>query len=173
MQFKYKGKQFRCPLQCAQCTAITSKGTRCKRKVCIGKPECSLHRKDLQIKKSTIPNAGKGLFAKRDFKKNEVIGKYTGERVTAKQLQDRCGYSTAPYGLQVGNRIFDSACDRGIMSLANAKREMANANAKIVNKGTDSGANVRATKSIKKGDEIYVHYGSTYWKYLDGTYSTK
>ena len=174
MRFNFQqGPPFKCNLQCEQCTAVTSKGTRCKRQVCIGKPVCSLHRKDLQVKKSSIPNSGKGLFAKRDYKKNEVIGQYTGERLTAKQLQDRYGYSTAPYALQVGSMIIDAACSRGIMSLANAKKQKANTNAKLVNKSTSAGVNVRATRKIKKGKEIFLHYGNDYWKSVHGIHSTK
>ena len=37
---------------------------------------------DFEVKKSTIPGSGKGLFAKRDFKKGERILEYLGEIIT-------------------------------------------------------------------------------------------
>ena len=36
--------------------------------------------------KSKIPNAGKGVFAQRDFKRGEVIGCYTGKLVKKKAV---------------------------------------------------------------------------------------
>jgi len=174
MRFTFTGKQFSCQLQCTQCTATTKSGQRCKRRVCIGAPVCSSHRKDFVIKKSGIPGAGKGLFAKRDFKKNEVLGEYYGEELSAKQLTERYGQSTAPYALLAGGKIIDSACKRSLMSVANAKKNLEQANAKFSNNINANGrVNVRAKKKIKAGKEVFVHYGSDYWKYNDGRYKTK
>src|SRR4051812_24098296 len=41
----------------------------------------------LAIKKSTIPNAGFGLFATHLYKKDEVIAYYTGKVLTDKQAK--------------------------------------------------------------------------------------
>jgi len=173
MRFTYTGKRFSCQLQCTQCTATTKSGQRCKRRVCVGQPKCSQHR-DFVIKKSGIPNAGMGLFAKREFKKNEVIGEYYGEQVNASQLKSRYGQSTAPYALQAGGVIFDAACKRSLMSVANARKNFSQANAKFSNSLNANGrVNVRAKKKIKAGKEVFVHYGSDYWKFNDGTYKTK
>ena len=173
MRFTYTGKQFSCQLQCEQCTSTTKSGQRCKRRVCIGQPKCSQHR-DFIIKKSGIANAGMGLFARRDFKKNEVLGEYYGEQVSANQLKGRYGTSTAPFGLQAGGLIFDAACKRSLMSVANARKNFSNANAKISSSRNANGrVNVRAKKKIKKGREVFVHYGSDYWKYNHGTYKTR
>jgi hypothetical protein len=122
----------------------------------------------VQVKRSNIPNGGKGLFATKDFQKKDVIGQYAGEMLTVEQNVVRHGGSKTDhnaYGLQVGNTIIDSSCKRGLMSLANGSKSKKSSNAKFMNKLLAGGkANVRATKTIRKGDEIIIHYGSGYFK---------
>jgi hypothetical protein len=71
---------FRTQVSSIQCREITKKGVRCKRKTVIGSAYCCTHlacNHHLKIKKSTIPDAGKGLFAvdNRSKDPNEVIFK--------------------------------------------------------------------------------------------------
>jgi hypothetical protein len=165
--------EFKCKLKCTQCTGTTSKGSRCKNKVCVGVAVCHLHRKalGLKVKKSNIPNSGKGLFATKDFKKNVVIGSYGGENVSKAEINRRYGNSkkdNAPYALSAYNakgRVLDSACRRSLMSIANSGRQRKGNNAKFSQQMKPNGTiNVRATKTIKAGDEILIWYGKDYWK---------
>ena len=168
-----KGIEFECQLDCNRCTATTAKGTQCKNRVCIGVPTCHAHRKDigLKVKKSTIPNAGKGLFATKKFKKKKTIGSYAGENISVAENNRRYGggeRDNAPYALSARNapgRILDSACSRSLLSLANSKRQRKRNNAKFSShmKG-DGTINVISTKRIKEGDEIFIDYGKGYWK---------
>ena len=95
MRFKHTNLRtslaFDCELQCNQCTATKKAGGRCKNRVCIGTSVCHVHRKELEVKvkKSTIPNAGKGLFATKTFNQNSVIGEYTGENVSEAEIGRR------------------------------------------------------------------------------------
>lgn len=41
----------------------------------------------LQVKTSTIPNAGKGLFATVDIPKRTKLGEYKGKRLSEQQFQ--------------------------------------------------------------------------------------
>lgn len=41
----------------------------------------------LKVKTSTIPNAGKGLFATVDISKNTKLGEYKGKRLSEQQFQ--------------------------------------------------------------------------------------
>lgn len=192
VKFTYQNpeKSFSCQLQCNQCTAHTESGSRCKLRVCVGVPYCWIHNrsiKHLAIKKSTIQNAGKGIFAIRTktkgltqqqkrkpiFKKNQVITKYEGETKTMQELNERYGENyTAPYTL--GYRIngediyIDGACKRGVGTIANNK-PMSRANAKF-----SGGGNVTAMKPIYDGQEIFVSYGPGYQLNQPGvTSSTK
>ena len=189
VKFTYQNpeKSFSCQLQCNQCTAHTENGSRCKLRVCVGVPYCWIHNrsiKHLAMKNSTIQNSGKGLFAIRTktkgltqqqknkpiFKKDEVITKYDGEKLSPQQLNERYGESqnyTAPYALSYRKNkediIIDAACKRGIGSIANHKAK-ARTNAKLTEKG-----NITAIKPIFDGQEIFVNYGSSYQLHIPGT----
>lgn len=185
MRFKYEYKpegedphNFSCQLQCNRCTANNKSGSRCKNRVCIGTTVCHAHRKQLglRVKKSTIPDAGKGLFATRKFKKNEIIGQYGGEVISGAEVTDRYSAGTAPYTLKIGaNRYVDSACKRTLMSTANSKKVRSHNNAKFSTVPTaNNNINVRATKTIQPGSEIYVFYGDGYWNTVaDTNHTTK
>jgi len=43
-------------------------------------------RKRLKVQDSSIPKAGKGLFTKSPFKKDTVLGHYTGDKLNRKQF---------------------------------------------------------------------------------------
>lgn len=157
---------YECTLQCQQCTAVKANGSRCGNRVCIGVPYCFAHlfyQKNLKIKPSTIPNAGKGLFAAQPrggndivFRKGDVIIGYHGERINKATLDHRYGQYTAPYGLQRQRDQFeDAACKRGVGSLANHKQgSQANARYSV---GRD-GMNLVAIKNIRNGQEIFCSY---------------
>ena len=166
------GFQMSCELKCVRCTATTAKGLRCRNKVCIGVDTCHAHRKKtlgVFVKKSNIPNAGKGLFANKDFKQNDVIGKYSGDILTRQQNSERHGkdnkYDMNAYGLAItsAKRVIDASCNRGLMSLANGSASKAQSNARFMDKLIQGKANVRATKKIRKGQEIIIHYGANYF----------
>ena len=88
---------FQCQLDSQQCIGHNQNGSQCRRKIILGTPYCFQHLekiKHLQIKTSTIPNAGKGLFAydknaRRQnqvvFHQNTTIIDYGGEYITAEE----------------------------------------------------------------------------------------
>ena len=93
---------FECPINSIRCIAHNVNGSRCKRRVCIGTPYCFSHLPiylHLKIMPSTIPQAGKGLFAfdktkgndEIIFKKGNVICAYGSEFITHAELNDRYG----------------------------------------------------------------------------------
>lgn len=168
-QFQYYPTEFQCNLKKERCVGHTKTGNRCKRNVCIGLDYCFSHLqidKHLKIKASTIPNAGKGLFALNKqlpenaivFRKGNLIIDYNGDNINSNQLHNRYGDDTAPYAVQVNNNQFiDASCRRCIGSLANTNR---NTNARLsLYRGK---VNIKATKNIKNGDEIFVDYGPIY-----------
>lgn len=180
--------QFQCQLKCQRCEAKTASGKQCTRKVCMGLTRCWSHsRSDLHlaVKPSTIPQAGKGLFAIRTkkkgltseqlkkpiFKPNDKIAPYLAEQVSRRVLDDRYGGYTAPYALSVGEgqntRLIDAACQRGIAAFANSK-PLSRSNAKLAKSG-----NLVATKNIYDGSEIFANYGSKYKFHPNVEMSTK
>lgn len=196
MPYKFKfdagegeNHHFECFLQCRRCIANTANGRRCSRTVCIGLPLCWQHMlRDarIQIRESTIPNAGKGLFAvdkhmplgSRIFKRGDVIAEYIGEDLQDNDLFARYpAQYNAPYAFEYKvatphhqGRSKDCACVRSAASMINHTiREQANARFQV----TRDRVFVKASKNIKNGDEIFVYYGQ-YYRFNDGSrFSTK
>ena len=152
---------------CARCTHSKNNGIKCKRNTCIYGPKCWQHTNNLLIKKSTIPNAGKGLFSKTTIKKDTIITQYTGELLTAKQFTTRYQTPThAKYVFKINfNHFIDAICSNsGVGRYANTKtvRSQNNATFTINYKTKPPTANIKATKTIPPNTEIFVHYGPSY-----------
>jgi len=182
-------------LQGQQCNHVNpNTHRRCKNRVVIGVDLCWLHdRTDLKLKiaQSTIPNAGKGLFAYDNklagangprprrgnpvvFYSGAMICRYNGQIITAEKLHQRYGEFTAPYGMTVNQSrgIYeDGATRRGIGSLANTNTDHnINAHFEIRN-----GVIVLvANKPIRNNEEIFADYGNDYGLHEEGVnYYTK
>ena len=178
MKFVFKiGNEvnFDCKLVSLKCVGTCRNGTRCKKRTVMGLPYCWMHLlsvKHLRILPSTIPQAGKGLFAMdrtQDadaliFEEGDKICEYEGQTLTNAQLNARYGDQyTAPYAYEYAhNVIIDSACRRGVGAIIN-------------HKPTDDGANVRwsvdrrnrkvnlvATEDIYNNQELFIDYGEDY-----------
>lgn len=164
--------QFQCPLACSPCRYRFPDGRRCKRKVCQGLPYCWSHTQTvlhLRYQKSSIEGI-KGLYvwdkaagAAPVFKKGQRIVHYVGERVSAAELDRRYDYdghnNTAPYAI----KKLDAACLRGVASLINSPYGSGK-RSNVLFKDEGEGVVVVAKKNLYHGDELFVHYGSDYWR---------
>jgi SET domain-containing protein len=125
--------------------------------------------KDLIVKRSTLPQSGKGLFTKRDIKKGERFVEYLGEIVTEKELDRRAEKDIYGYAFYISkNRCIDAfytpnelaryANDaQGISKIKGLKNNCSY----VVYKNSGW---IEAQKNIKAGEEIFVSYGKEYWK---------
>lgn len=157
---------------CVQCSARKKNGERCSRRTCKYSDKCFQHTKidtGLQIKSSNINGAGQGLFATKDFKRNEKITSYGGTQVSLDTYRN----NPSGYGFLITrNLILDaSSTQSGWGRYANNCRnqnkqagECRGNNAKIVGNTQRRTANIKATKNIKAGEEIFVPYSRGYWK---------
>jgi hypothetical protein len=129
--------------------------------------------KHLKIQKSTIPNAGKGLFAidksKRSnaviFQQNAIICEYYGEMINLQTLNHRYNYHNAPYAIRINkNRYEDAAIERGVASLANHQNYLQGGNAvfRPFKRNIELFMRLVAVKPIRNGEEIFADYGSDY-----------
>lgn len=120
----------------------------------------------LQIKRSELPGAGKGLFTKKQIKKGTRISEYKGRITTWKNMDHKNGGN--PYLFYVNK---DHVIDAWRFKKAkaryandakglNRKRGITN-NAKYVHHGTR--VFLVANKNIDPGAEILVDYGKDYW----------
>jgi len=129
---------------------------------------CWQHLKALEgfrIKKSTIPNAGLGLFyeGKKPIKKDSVVTEYTGKRVVTADPN----YGN-PYVLEVKKHTFIDASktnEPGLGRWENDPRNKRKANTRFSYSTRTKKATMKATKEIKTGTELLVPYSAEYWKH--------
>jgi len=159
--------------KCTQCSATTEKGERCKLTTCIRVQYCYIHAKKilhLEVKKSTLRNAGCGLFTTVDIKSGDKIVEYIGETLTVNQKEKRYPNNNGNYLLQINkkgnkkgnvNGYINAFCIRGIAAMANAREDRDDCNAyfKIINKKLWL---VADQYDIKANSEIFAWYGSDY-----------
>lgn len=169
--------QFSCNLASERCVGHNKNGAQCKRATLIGSNYCWTHLRSqfhLRIKDSTIPGAGKGLFADDPtqpagavvFRKDDTLIGYRGEVISKQELDERYGGDyTAPYALQVNrNTCIDAACVRGVASTADASPNNTNSRFSVHH----NTASLKATKNIRNGEEIFVSYGRAYRLHEEG-----
>ncbi len=133
---------------------------------------------DVEVKDSYIltqegESAGKGLFAGKDFKKNDYICDYDGVLILLDVAEDDNHESEYVFKLNSDwaiDAIHPYSC---FGRYANDAIKRSKINAEIIKRNGLLTAELRAIKKIKNGDEIYVSYGDGYWagkpfEYLNG-----
>ena len=125
----------------------------------------ALLEKQLYVKKSTLPGAGKGLFTKKKIKKGTRIVEYKGEILTWKEVQkladDRNGYvfyinskqciDAWNYKKALGRYANDA---KGIGRVKGIKT-----NSEYVVGNGKKKCYIEAIKDIPANSEIFVEYG--------------
>ena len=118
----------------------------------------------LEVKESAIPGAGLGLFAKQAIEKGTVFCEYFGKEITLLQmlrLKDKT-YVMGGFGLNChidANEVYEC-----FGRYINDGMVPARQNARFVKIKHLKRANIIATRDISAGEEIYVSYGSVYWR---------
>lgn len=128
----------------------------------------ALLEKQLFVKKSTIPGAGKGLFTKKEISKGSRIVEYKGRKTTWKEA----GNDDSNFYLYTVNRNHVIDARRTLSALAryaNDARGLTRVkgitnNCVYANDGFR--AYIEAVKNIPAGSEILVDYTKEYWDVL-------
>lgn len=125
----------------------------------------ALLEKQLEVKESNIPGAGKGLFTNQFIPKGSKIAEYKGRIRTWKEVQYN---DTNYYIFYVNeNHIIDAGQrKKSLARYINDARGLKkikglNNNAEFVVDGLK--VFVQATRDIAAGGEIFVGYGKEYW----------
>jgi SET domain-containing protein len=129
----------------------------------------------VEIRDSTLINAGKGVFAKKNIFKETIIGQYSGKVLLKKELDKKYGDNVAPYVLSV---ICRSSINCGKVYRYHKHKLFIDGEScghwtRYINDGPHSGINanvafledgkVISLTNIEKGEEIFVDYGDEYW----------
>lgn len=159
--------------ECVRCAGRKRDGGRCSRRTCLYSKYCFQHaqkKKHLSIKNSTIPRAGKGLFAAADLPRGTRIP-YKGEMMTRQQVDERypgdeLGEYVLCFGRGRNQRCVDArSTQSGLGRYANDNRGTRyRANARFQDPGRrERWPQIVLTRAVRKGEEIFVAYGGDYW----------
>lgn len=132
-------------------------------------PFCEAHLRSecgVEVRKSTIPNAGNGLFSLVDRKRNQRIVTLEGERSYTKDID-----FGGRYCLEYKDDHFID-CENSTTCCAgryiNDPRDSKQVNCKFIYDKQQDKVWVVSTKHIHPGQELFLSYGNhSYWSKLD------
>ena len=153
-----------------QCQSYTAAGARCSRWTSRGN-KCAQHLRaenGLAIGRSTLAEAGLGLFTIIPRRRGERIVPYLGKSVTLASADERYG---GEYVLQLTRTQFidAAATSSGAGRYSNtarphnvARKQCRGNNAHFTLNRTTKTAWITATRNIHAGEEVFTAYGSKY-----------
>lgn len=123
-------------------------------------------RKKVAVKGSTLPGAGKGLFAKDFIPKGARIVEYKGRITTWKEVDGLDGQNGYIYYVKRDHVIDASRHTKALARYANDAKGLHRLkgltnNADYVEDGLR--VYIESKKNIQAGEEIFVDYGKEYW----------
>ena len=126
----------------------------------------SVTESQLVVKRSTIPDAGKGLFTRKFIPKGTRIVEYTGKITTWKDVNHDDGSNVYIYYLKRYHVIDARHHTKVLARYANDARGLQRPkgfrnNSQYVN--DENRIYIQALRDIDAGDEILVSYGKEYW----------
>jgi SET domain-containing protein len=129
----------------------------------------ALLEKQLYVKKSTIPGAGKGLFTKKPIPKGTRIVEYKGKRSTWKEVKDDDGKNGYIFYINKKHVIDALPTKKALARYANDARGMVRIkgiknNSDYIVDGLK--AYIESKKAIPAKGEVFVDYGKDYWKVI-------
>lgn len=122
----------------------------------------------LIVKKSQLPNAGKGLFTTTPIKKGEKVIEYLGEIIDWKEYEKRVTEDKDGYLFFINKKTCIDAWDtpqhkaRYANDAAGLSRTKGLKN-NCVYEVEKNRCFIVATRDIAKGEEIFVSYTKEYW----------
>jgi SET domain-containing protein len=125
----------------------------------------ALLEKHLFVKKSTIPNAGKGLFTKIFIPKGTRIVEYKGRRTIWKEVKDN--HENAYLYTINNNNVIDAG--KTLSALARYANDakgitrVKGINNNCIYVNDNNRAYIESVKDIQPGSEIFVDYTKEYW----------
>lgn len=116
---------------------------------------------DFEIRESTIPGAGLGLFSRVDIAIEETIGYYTGEIITWDELIAG-RYSGSDYIMALTSKLLLVA-EGPKANYTRYVNHSTKPNAFLIVSTRWKTARLEAIRPIAPGDEVFFNYGEDYW----------
>ncbi|MCS6999415.1 MAG: SET domain-containing protein-lysine N-methyltransferase [Bacteroidota bacterium] len=154
-----------------QCAYVGADGQRCRRLTTLTHPYCYHHTRivhGVEVRESTIPGAGKGLFAVRRLPKDTFLFYYDGDRLSVQEYTERYAeLGVGPYAIElnattvIDARRTDAGVARFICSYHGSGRKP---NVQYYTTGTC--VEVWTIRTIEPGEELLADYGEEMAKAL-------
>jgi SET domain-containing protein len=126
----------------------------------------ALLEKDLIVKRSTIPNSGKGLFTKIFIPKGTRIVEYKGKITTWKEVDHDDGKNGYIYYVN-RNFVIDASVDKKALARyandAKGLKQVKGVDNNSIYRQDNLRVYIESTKDIPANSEILVRYGKEYW----------
>ncbi|NOT74017.1 MAG: SET domain-containing protein [Cyclobacteriaceae bacterium] len=126
----------------------------------------NISRKHLFVRKSQLPDSGKGLFTKVEIKKGDRIIEYKGRHQLWREVKHEDGFNGYLLRLNrtmaINGEPSTGALGRYANDAAGASRIKGLRNNSVYNIYGDR-CFIEATRDITKGGEVFVAYGKEYW----------
>lgn len=123
----------------------------------------------VEIRPSSIPDAGLGLFAIADIPKDTIIDIYHGTRLTKKEYMENPRINDM-YIMEINKNLYiDSSEDKCIVAFTNDARGL-NRTPGVRNNcyfelaPDKKNMYMKTSKNIKAGSELFTFYGDSYWR---------
>ena len=132
---------------------------------------------DVVISKSTILNAGLGVFALKKIMKGLFIGIYHGQLISSLKFYRRYPDSN-PYAFSFRNvsgkeMILDGLRSKHWSRYMNCSTSNMNENVNVLEDSVKGQIIFEASCIVNPGDELLFYYGDDYAKFLDINYKSK
>jgi uncharacterized protein len=129
----------------------------------------ALLEKQLYVKRSSIPDSGKGLFTKKFIPKGTRIVEYKGRITKWKDVKDEDGKNGYIFYITRNHVIDAKPYPSALARYANDAKGLVkikgmNNNCDYITDGLH--AYIESKKDIPPGSEIFVDYGKDYWKVI-------
>ncbi len=131
-----------------------------------------LIKRKLQVKKSTLPGAGKGLYALENIAKGEIVVEYTGEEIDWQEYKARVEKNQDGYLFFINwKKCIDAFHTPDALARyandANGFSKVKGCRNNAVYKVMKGRAYIVATRKVMAGAEIFVDYSRDYWKAME------
>lgn len=119
---------------------------------------------DFAVQTSTKPGVGLGLFALTRLRKGDIIGEYTGRRLTDEEANREPHVSSLYLVWVCKDCYIDGSGPEG--NYTRYINHCTQPNAELVTSSRWKMARIKALRRIEPGEEIFFNYGPEYWEIL-------